>query len=100
MNLSTLTAEQRLWGKVLCQMLLDAIEGPEPFRASPSGGEDKSEEYESRRISRGQVTDMDEAFCFACDAMDWDPEVIRDSYLAGNMTREGVYYVMEKLTNR
>lgn len=83
-------------------MILDAIEGPMPEQSGTkrTNDDDGSVERESRAISRSQITGMDDAFCFVCDAVGFEPESVRDSYLAGNMTREGIYYVMDKLSSR
>ena len=58
-NPSTMTPQQRMWGAALCQMLLDALDGPMPI---PN---DAEEELQSRYMSYYQVDQMDDMFCFA-----------------------------------
>ena len=81
-----------MWGAALCQMLLDALDGPMPI---PN---DAEEELQSRYMSYYQVDQMDDMFCFACDAIGLEPDAIRESFRAGHMTRDRLYYVMGRFT--
>lgn len=98
-TLANLTPHQRLWGNVMIQTLLDAVEGPMDPSLNRPGGADP-DEYESRLISIYQVTELDQSFCFACEAVGFNPVTVRDSFIAGNMTRESLYYAMGKLSSR
>jgi hypothetical protein len=83
-----MTPEQKLWGAVLCQMLIDALSSPP----------EDTDEYEEQVLSDWQVTQMDWAFCYSCQAVGLDPNAIRASYLDGRMTRDSIYYVFNRLT--
>lgn len=76
-----MSAHQRLWCAALCQTLLDAMDD------MPSACE---VEAESRRISRGQIENIDASFAFMCDAIDANPEYVRDKFLSGQIKREDV----------
>lgn len=88
MNIASLTPEQKLWGAALCYMLLDAMSEPA----------ENTEEYEEHVLSDWQVTQMDWAFRYGCQAVGLEPTAVRDSYLDKRMTRDSIYYVLNRLT--